>query len=257
MVGRTLKDDTKAELVPTDSNTPEQPQTIDKQSPMGMLMAAAAQNIDPAQVEKYLDMQERWEAREARKAFVKAMAAFKANPPKIVKDQHVSFNTTNYKHASLGNVMEKINAALSGHGLTVNWFNSQDGQNITVTCRITHAMGHYEETSMTAPPDNSGKKNNIQQIASTITYLERYTALSLCGLATYDDDGQGVSFTPMSDQHLSQIRDLLNGLGYTEEELMGGFVSTFSNAVTLEEVDDSHASKIINSLKQSKPRAGK
>ena len=63
---------------------------------------------------------------------------------------------------------------------------------MSVTCRITHRMGHSEEVSMSAFKDDSGKKNAIQQVASAITYLQRYTLLAATGLATHeqqDDDG--------------------------------------------------------------------
>ena len=47
-------------------------------------------------------------------------------------------------------------------------------------------MGHSESTVLEAAPDSSGKKNAIQQVASTVTYLQRYTLLAACGLATKD-----------------------------------------------------------------------
>ncbi len=135
-------------------------------------------------------------ANEAKKAYVVAMAAFKANPPKILKDKNVNYptskGTTDYHHATLGNVTTCINTTLSEHGLTASWVTSQDNGAVKVTCKITHIMGHSEETSLTAPPDSTGSKNAIQAIGSTVTYLQRYTLLALTGLATYeDDDGAG------------------------------------------------------------------
>jgi hypothetical protein len=50
---------------------------------------------------------------------------------------------------------------------------------------------------MKAPPDDSGKKNPIQQIASTVSYLERYTLFAITGLAPQeDDDGAGANKQP-------------------------------------------------------------
>lgn len=147
----------------------------------------------PEQLGKMMELQRDWEANEARKAYHKAMAAFKANPPEIEKDKTVSYNEVKYTHASLSNVTEKIGKALSEHGLSASWRVAQNGV-VTVTCRVTHEQGHFEETSISAPADNSGKKNPIQQIASTVTYLQRYTLLALLGLATHDaedDDGRG------------------------------------------------------------------
>lgn len=149
--------------------------------------------IDVDKLAKLLEVQKDWEAMEAKKAYVQAMSNFKANPPEITKDQKVSYGNTKYNHASLANVTSCINKALSEHGLTASWVTEQVEKDVKVTCKITHVLGHSEETSLAAPPDDSGKKNYIQAIGSTVTYLQRYTILALTGLATYeaDDDGQG------------------------------------------------------------------
>ncbi|WP_080398455.1 ERF family protein [Burkholderia pseudomallei] len=52
-------------------------------------------------------------------------------------------------------------------------------------------MGHSKMVTMSGAPDNSGKKNAIQQAASTITYLQRYTLLAATGMSTKDDDDDG------------------------------------------------------------------
>ena len=155
------------------------------------LVQQADGKLDVGQLRELLELQERYDATEARKAYTVAMAAFKANPPTIIKDKQVSYGQTSYKHATLSNATSTINKALSEHGLTAAWVTEQDNGNIKVTCRITHIDGHAESTSMTAPPDNSGKKNPIQQIASTVTYLSRYTLFAITGLAPQDEDDDG------------------------------------------------------------------
>lgn len=167
---------------------------------------------DLDKLEKLLTIKERYDAMEARKAYHEAMSAFKENPPKIDKDKSVSFGAgkTSYKHASLYNVTQKVGAALSKQGLSASWTTKQNGV-IMVTCRITHVNGHSEETTLSAPSDVSGSKNAIQAIGSTITYLERYTLLGLCGLATFDsdDDGNAVGTIYIDDKELSQILDMV------------------------------------------------
>ena len=160
-------------------------------------------SMDVAKLRELLELQERWEANEAKKAYVVAMSGFKADPPTILKDKAVGYDTkkggaVGYKHATLYNVTTKINTALSVHGLTASWLTSQDNGSVKVTCRITHILGHSEETSLSAPPDTSGSKNVIQAIASTVTYLERYTLFALTGLAgkDQDDDGNGAGKPP-------------------------------------------------------------
>jgi len=168
--------------------------------PSQLLAMAIQKDLDISKLEKLMELQERWERNEAKKAFTRAMADFKKNPPKIIKDMKVEFGTqrgkTSYTHATLGNVASAVIEALSNHNLSHNWnINQSDPKNIKVTCTITHVAGYSENTSISAPADTSGSKNPIQAIGSTITYLQRYTLLSGCGLATneFENDGRSHS----------------------------------------------------------------
>lgn len=169
-------------------------------TPADLLRIAVERGSDMVQIEKLMDLKDRYDANEARKAFVVAMAEFKKTAPTILKDKNVSFTGTSYSHATLGGICEVVISSLAEHGLSHDWDTVQpDNGMIEVTCIITHLMGHSKRTTMKAPPDNSGKKNAIQQIASTVTYLQRYTLLGACGLATSDtpdDDGRGGSPEP-------------------------------------------------------------
>lgn len=180
-------------------------------TPAMLLSLAVEQGADLDRLEKLMNIKMQWEENEARKAYFEAMTAFKANPPEIEKNKKVAYGNTKYSHASLWNVTEKINSELSKYGLSASWTTKQPEKEITVTCRISHVLGHFEETSLTALPDNSGAKNSIQALGSTITYLQRYTILALTGLATQDqdDDGNGATVY-ISDKELSTITDMVN-----------------------------------------------
>lgn len=162
-------------------------------TPQQLLTIAVEQGADLDKLTKLMDLQERWEAGEARKAFTVAMTGFKAEPMEILKRKNVSFSGTSYNHAELSDITEAIGPALSKHSLSYRWDIRQDAANsITVDCILTHIAGHSERVTMSAPPDDSGKKNKIQQIASSTTYLQRYTLLAVTGMSTkdMDDDGQ-------------------------------------------------------------------
>lgn len=195
------------------SNTETQIQQTKKASPAEMIQAAVQSGADLDKLEKLLSLQERWEANEAKKAYYKAMADFKSNPPQIFKDKTVAFSQTRYSHASLGNVVEKITGALSKHGLSHSWRVKQNGV-IEVTCRITHESGYFEETSISAEADKSGAKNAIQSIGSAITYLQRYSLLAMTGLATEDQDNDGQSSVSetISEQQAATIEEYLETL---------------------------------------------
>ena len=164
---------------------------------MAMAQMAMSQG-KVAEMRELMAMHKEWDAHQAFKAYVAAMAAFKAEPMEILKRKVVSFttrdgDTTSYKHAELADVTAVVVPALGKHGLSHRWDVTQNSGQITVTCILTHALGHSESVTLQAAPDASGKKNAIQQVASTVTYLERYTLLMATGMATtgMDDDGRG------------------------------------------------------------------
>lgn len=192
------------DALPRESNAPtvvEQPTktaVVTMATPAELLRYALESGADLDRLERLMDMQMKWEANEARKAYHDAMTAFKLNPPIIYKDKHVEFRTdkgvTAYDHATLGNVVEKVVAALASHGFSHRWMpHRSEGGMISVTCVITHKLGHSEETTLEAGLDQSGGKNNIQAMISTKSYLERHSLLAAVGLATRDtpdDDGR-------------------------------------------------------------------
>ncbi len=166
-------------------------------TPMDMLKMAVSQGADLAKLEQLMALQERYEANEARKAFYKALSAFKAEGITVGKDSRVTYKTdkgvTDYKHASLGNICNIIGPALSRYGLSYRWDTVQVDARIKITCVLSHELGHSEKVSLEGGADASGGKNNIQAVGSTVSYLERYTLLAITGTATEqqeDDDGQ-------------------------------------------------------------------
>lgn len=181
-------------------------------NPMQMLGHAVQQGMPIETLRELMQLKKEWEADEARKAFVAAMAAFKANPPEIVKDKHVEFTTskgtTAYDHATLGGLCAAIIKGLAAHGISHRWETAQQENRIKVTCVLTHAQGHSESVSLHSESDNSGGKNNIQAIGSAVTYLQRYTLLAATGLAALDQDDDGKGSEPVEYITEKQLADL-------------------------------------------------
>lgn len=158
-------------------------------STVGLVRLAMEQELDVGMIRELLELRQKERDEEARCAFVAAKAAFAAEAPTITKDKKASNAPGKYPYASIGNVVETSGPVLAMHGFGWNWSTRQEGDAITVTCRLTHERGHYEEDTMTAPPDKTGgsSKNPIQQVASTVSYLRRYTYLNVTGLAVRDE----------------------------------------------------------------------
>jgi hypothetical protein len=176
-------------------------------------------HFDLAKIQQMLEMKERFDALEAKKAFVADMAEFKKNPPQIYKNKHVGFDSkrtgerTDYDHATHSEVTMKIIAGLAEHGFSHRWVPSQPNGQVCVTCTITHRLGHSESLEMIAPPDNSGNKSPVQAIASTKTLLERYTLLAATGLSSADlpDADDKTTDKPIIPQDVwTALRDAAN-----------------------------------------------
>lgn len=158
-------------------------------TPMDLISRAQQSNASIEQMQQLFELQLRYEANEARKAYNDAMANFRENAPAIARTR----TGHNIKYAGLSESIEAIQPLLSQFGLSHQWKTRQDGNLITVECTVTHRMGHSESTSLSSAPDTSGSKNAIQAIGSTVSYLERYTLYAILGLSSreMDDNGAG------------------------------------------------------------------
>lgn len=170
-------------------------------TPMDMLTRAVSQGASIEILEKLMGLSERWEASQARKAFDAAMSSAKAEIPVIAKNRTVDFTSqkgrTHYRHEDLAEVARTVSPILSKYGLSYRFrVTSAINEPVSVTCVISHRDGHFEETTLTGPRDESGNKNSIQAVGSTLTYLQRMTLKAALGLAASEDDDGAKSEAP-------------------------------------------------------------
>lgn len=166
-------------------------------TPIQMAYQLINQGADFASVKEMMALGKELAADRARRAFDDAMASAKSEIPVIVKNRKVGYEhkngggETNYRHEDLGEIARTVDPILAKYGLSYRFRpTSEPNQPVSVTCILSHRDGHSEETTLTAGRDESGKKNSIQAIGSTITYLQRYTLKAALGLAaSHDDDG--------------------------------------------------------------------
>ena len=184
---------------------PEAPMLPAAATPMEMLSRALDRGADLTVLEKLMDLQERHERNQGRKAFDAAISDAKAEIPVIIKNREGH----NSKYADLGAFAAAVNPVLAKHGLNYRYRSAQDGAAIRVTCILSHRDGHAEETTLSGAADATGNKNGIQAIASTLTYLQRYTLKLALGLADSegDDDGQAAGGDEaISEEQATAIR---------------------------------------------------
>lgn len=179
-------------------------------TPLTILERAIDKGADVDQLEKLMALQERWEASEAKKAYVQAMAQFRKKCPKISKSK----TAHNSMYAGLAETIDQIKETMSECGLSHSWETTQADGMIQVTCLVTHIMGHTARTTLSGEPDSSGSKNKIQAVGSTVSYLERYTLFAALGLASSDMDNDGdMPVEYLSEEQANKIYALIDETG--------------------------------------------
>ncbi|NCT92918.1 MAG: hypothetical protein GXC72_00715 [Chitinophagaceae bacterium] len=183
-------------------------------SPAMLLQKAVEQNFDIDKLKQLMDLQERWEANQAKKAFLAALSKFQTLVPVLSKTKTAKITSQNggsysYRYSDLGTITAQIKEAMNVCGLSYRWEFDQAGDKMKVTCIISHVDGHAATSSMEANADASGGKNAIQQKGSTHTYLQRYTLIGALGLSTADDDNDGKTSSKFPKQDDADEDDIL------------------------------------------------
>lgn len=227
-------------------------------TPMDMVGRAVANGANIEVVEKLMALHERWEANQARKAFDEAMAAAKAEIPVIFKGREVDFTSakgrTHYRYEDLAEIARTVNPILSKYGLSYRFrTTSHANEPVSVTCIVSHRLGYSEENSLSAGRDESGNKNSIQAVGSTLTYLQRLTLKASLGLAaSHDDDGRQHGQTEVDEPISTEQRDELLGLiEATETD-----VALFCKYYKIDAVPDLPTSKFASAKKQLEAKKG-
>lgn len=223
-------------------------------TPMELISRASASGASIDQMQQLFELQLRYEANEARKAYNDAMSNFREKAPAIAKTR----TGHNIKYAGLSESIEAIQPLLSQFGLSHQWKTKQDGNQISVECTITHRLGHAESTSLSSAPDTSGSKNAIQSIGSTVSYLERYTLYAILGLSSreMDDNGKGSGgpkVETIDEGQAALLENLIDEVkgALTKEKAISGFCA-FHKIPSVEELPVSKYDAAIAGLEKKR-----
>jgi hypothetical protein len=240
-----------------DAPVPEQPSNA--LTPMDMVGRAVASGASIEVVEKLMALHERWEANQARKAFDEAMSAAKAEIPVIFKSRDVDFTSakgrTHYRYEDLAEIARTVNPILGRHGLSYRFrTTSTANEPVTVTCIVSHRLGYSEENTLCAGRDESGNKNSIQAVGSTLTYLQRMTLKAALGLAaSSDDDGRGSNSDETGELISEEQRN--NLLALIDE--VGGTADVFCKYFKIDSVAGLPASQFARAVKALEAKRAK
>lgn len=161
--------------------------------PLVKAAMATGNSLTPESLDKLLDVQLKWEAAEARKAYTRDLVKAKADLPRVV-GHDAKHSHKNFTYATLGQMVQAVTEPLARHGFTLGGDATSTSDEVTVTVTLTHTMGHSESITLSAPVDRGPKSNrtgdsiktHTEALAGAITSLRRYAMAQLLGLATAD-----------------------------------------------------------------------
>lgn len=124
-------------------------------------------------------------------ALSKAQKAIKAP----LKNRHVDYKDKNnrsikYSYADLADVLEAIREPFAENGLSISHSMTYKFEIFGLETILMHSSGQFR-TSFYPLPDPAKNTIRAQEFGSALTYARRYSASSIAGIASEeDDDGQ-------------------------------------------------------------------
>ena len=195
-----MNDETKTEIMPSGIAVRDQRagamQPSTDQLPPGapasyaLVRLAVEKGLPIDQLQELLKLHREEEDRQARRAYVAAMASCKAELQTVLaRDKRGDIG----KYTTLGAAVELISPVMGKFGLSFDHpleQNEQTGR-MKVTCRVTHAEGHCESFSISLFADKGPRRNACQEVGSAYSYGKRYTLFAAMGIASSDEDNDG------------------------------------------------------------------
>lgn len=183
-----------------------------------LLQLAVEKGTPVEALEKLVDLHERLAQREAAQEFYRALAAFKAECPRIGKSKTAQIATKSggkysYTFAPLDETTRIVDPILAKHGLSYGFDSRTENGQLTCTCTLRHVNGHSQPASFSLPTENASAMSPQQKIAAALTFAMRKSLESALGLTPTEEDTDAIAHevdpTPVSEDQLTELEDLV------------------------------------------------
>jgi hypothetical protein len=162
------------------------------------IIASAIEQGRPGdELQGLLDLFERLQAKTAEAAYNTAFAAFQAECPPIPRSRTADITTKagakySYCYASLDEIDATALPVLNKHGFSRSFGDTAvAGGAMTISCRLAHVGGHFEERRFSVPVESSAGMSPQQKYGSAATYAKRQAFVNVAGLKVCDTDDDG------------------------------------------------------------------
>lgn len=195
--------------------------TVPVNSPADVIRMAVAGKANLDKMEKFLELQERFEANQARKIFTSAFSNAQAQIATVLKTKVNP--QTNSKYATLEDIIKSAQPIYTGEGFSIIFYEGETAvpECIRICADVLHRAGHKETYHYDIPLDGVGLKGNpnmtkIHAKASSTSYGRRYLMCMIWNIPTQDDDAQS-AIAPIeliTEKQRKQILDAVVEVGF-------------------------------------------
>lgn len=230
------------------------------QSPQSLIAMAIKGKAPLETIEKLMDLQDRWDAKQAKIAFDEDMARLQGELPVIEKRKSAKNDSGKvlYMYAPLDDIISQVGQIISKHNFSYSFRTVNTSDKVSVTCITTHRLGHSTESIMeTGLSTKTGIMSVPQQIAATLTFNKRYSFCNSFGIMTGDEDKEEAvsALEPKKEAFVNYINKLkvaLNKQGaMTEQEAVEVFNIITGESITQLPISQSEAQLLFNELLNS------
>lgn len=118
-----------------------------------------------------------------------------------IKDAEKDTKAYNFKYADLAQILSIVRPLAAKYGISFTQHPENNDNLIGLTTMVIHTSGQWMQSTIFIPADTG--KNAAQSTGSVITYLRRYSASSIFGIAQEDSDASD-SNAQFGKQHYQQ-----------------------------------------------------
>lgn len=166
-------------------------------NPLILLQSMIDRGADPSALRQMMDLAERFEANQAKKAYAEAMNQCQAKMPTVIRDK--MNNQTQKMYAPVETVKTYAKPVYTEAGFALE-FTAEAGTGpglTTVHLDVTHVQGHTKRTTLpNVPLDDKGPKGGdvktqIQGLMSSMSYAQGRLICLAFNLTVADEDRDG------------------------------------------------------------------
>jgi len=215
-------------------------------------------DADPEKLRVLLEIEQSWDANEARKAFAADMVQFQGDCQIVLTLDKADKND----YAKLERIWQDTRELRKSCGLSVVWrvcVIDTERNTCHLEGDLIHRGGHSSPLIRTMPLpgqilNSSGKavQNETQRAGSGESYCKRYALLSALGIVTGKDDDGGGETAMISVKHAKEIKQIISKGALPVQAHNGAIEWIKKHGGEVEHMTAKDASRLLPKLRKAK-----